>query len=171
MCNTRIKRGQQPYQHSTMTDATGNEVHWVVGQRILVSCPSSKHHGRYAHITDVSRKRLGLLFEDGRPGKFIDKSRAVIVNDPSVASPSTVIDNAPVTPQGRPHVTNNNGDRDMTELSRLLDHMAFTVATLISSNAEDPATVSRTLEDFQIAVRDNTRIISRRRRERSQGPN
>jgi hypothetical protein len=153
-----------------MTDATADEVNWIIGQRILVSCPKSKHHGRYAHITDISRLRLGLSFEDGRPGKFIDKSRAVIVNDPPVVIP-TLADNAPVTPSASQHVTNSNGDRDMTELSRLLDHMAFTVATLISSNAEDPAVVSRTLEDFQTAVRDNTMVISRRRRERNQGPN
>jgi hypothetical protein len=53
------------------------------------------------------------------------------------------------------------------ELTRLLEHMAFTAATLISSNADDPAHVSRSLRMFQDSVRDNTRMLQRTRRNNS----
>ncbi len=86
-------------------------------------------------------------------------------------NPSLTGGNQPSARPARPVVTSNVADRDMTELSRLLDHMAFTVATLISSNAEDPTVVSKTLAEFQAAVRDNTRLISQQKRERDQGHN
>jgi hypothetical protein len=75
---------------------------------------------------------------------------------------------APPTRQG---LSSDAAESNMTELSRLLDHMAFTAATLISSNAEDPDMMSKTLADFQAAVRDNTRLISQQRRNRNQGIN
>ena len=175
-----------------MTDAAGNDVTWRVGQRIHITCQRSKHYGRYATVTDISRSRLGLSFEDGRSGKFIDQSRAFIVAEPPATALAVTATgpagagNPHVTPRVIPTVVRNDGDhhmvsigstptaspmrlsglgndvdRDVTELTRLLDHMAFTIATLISSNAEDPALVSRTLADFQEAVQDNTMLISR----------
>jgi hypothetical protein len=185
-----------------MEDATGNEVTWATGQRIRVTCPKSKHYRRYAVVTAVLRLRLAVTFEDGRPGKFIDKSRAAIVDrPPSIVTETAASNRSSRTHSMRPAVIHDNGDhdmiivgnpapdipateqsrednprtngsnRDMTELTRLLDHMAFTVATLISSNADDPTVVSSTLAEFQAAVRDNTRMISQQRRDRDQGLN
>jgi hypothetical protein len=126
---------------------------WEIGQRIRVTCRNSKHFGRYGIITDVYRWRLGIRFEDGRPGKFVDKIRAVIVG------------NMP-QPQEATMQTENMED-NVGELTRLLEHMAFTAATLISSNADDPAHVSRSLRMFQESVRDNTRMLQRTRRNNS----
>jgi hypothetical protein len=194
-------------QQTTMAEAPDHGVTWLTGQRVRVNCSRSKHYGRYGTITAISRSRLALTFEDELPGKFIDKSRAVIVATASPLVTTTVVDRPRLSPPERPAVVrddfdhdmilvgntsvnptvsvgnppsshpirpgvhSNVADRDMTELSRLLDHMAFTVATLISSNAEDPAVVSKTLAEFQAAVRDNTRLISQQRRERDQGSN
>jgi hypothetical protein len=50
---------------------------WFVGQRIQVTCTRSKHFGRFATVIKVHRTRLlELEFEDGRPGKNIDRVRA-----------------------------------------------------------------------------------------------
>jgi hypothetical protein len=93
----------------------------------------------------------------------------IIVGNPSADIP-TGSGNPTAATSRRSAVASNDPDRNMTKLSKLLDHMDFTVATLISSNADDPGVVpSRTLADFQAAVRDNTRLISQQQRDQDQG--
>jgi hypothetical protein len=65
----------------------------------------------------------------------------------------------------------DDGEEEVTELSRLLEHMAFTAATLISSHGDDPGRVERTLAEFSTAVRNNTRIITQQRQEHTLPPN
>jgi hypothetical protein len=126
---------------------------WAIGQRIRVTCRRSKHYGRYGSITHVHRTRLGVDFEDPRPGSFIDMSRARIV------------DEVPPPGQERMVVEPDDGEDEVTGLSRLLEHMTFTAATLISSHRDDPARVERTLAEFSTAVHNNTRIIAQQRQD------
>jgi hypothetical protein len=137
-----------------MADTTDSDVDWRVGQRIRVTCSRSKHYGRYGVVTNVYRTRLGVSFEDGRSGKFCDKSRAAIVDAP----PAPGLERMVVEP--------DDGEDEVTELSRLLEHMAFTAATLISSHGDDTARVEQTLNEFLAAVRRNIRTITRQRQRR-----
>jgi hypothetical protein len=129
------------------------EPQWAIGQRIQVTCRRSKHYGRYGSITHVHRTRLGVKFEDPRPGSFINMSRARIV------------DEEPPPAAARMVVEPDDGEEEVTELSWLLEHMVFTAATLISSNGDDPARVERTLAEFSTTVRNNTRIITQQRQD------
>jgi hypothetical protein len=106
-------------------------------------------------ITHVHRTRLGVKFEDPIPGSFIDMSRARIVNEepPPNAARMVVVE------------PDDGEEKEVTKLSRLLEHKAFTAATLISSNGDNPARVERTLAEFSTAVRNNTRIITQQRQD------
>jgi hypothetical protein len=75
---------------------------------------------------------------------------------------------AAVPPPGREKmvVKPDEDEDEATDLSRLLEHLAFTAATLISSHGDDTARIERTLNEFSAAVRRNTRTITRQRQRR-----
>jgi hypothetical protein len=145
--------------------AEENDPVWRPGQRIKVTCPRCRHFGRYAVITQVYNVRLGVAFEDGEPGSFVDKSRASLVVGPLRAARAL---RQPAVAARQPAVDVNmatfSADDGVTELSHLLEHLAFTPATLISSTADDPDLNQRTLDSFQVSVRDNARRMGNQQR-------
>jgi hypothetical protein len=80
------------------------------------------------------------------------------------------VDEVPPPGQERMVVEPDDGKDEVTELSRLLEHMAFTAATLISSHGDDPARVERTLAAFSTAVCNNTRLITQQRQDHTLRP-
>jgi hypothetical protein len=47
-----------------------------IGDHIHVTCQRPRHYGWYAVVTTVHITRLSVVFDDGLPGQFVDRSRA-----------------------------------------------------------------------------------------------
>ena len=60
-----------------------------VGSRIIVTYEGSKHQNRTAIVEKVQKNRYSVIFEDGKPGKFVTIGHAAII---SSSSSSTAID-------------------------------------------------------------------------------
>jgi hypothetical protein len=128
---------------------------WRIGQLIQFTCLNSRHFGRCGVITQVCNVRLRVAFEDGEPGSFVAKSRASLVAE---------LPRAARTPR-RPWEVESDEDEDgATDLSQLLEHLAFTAAALILSHGDDAARIRRTLNEFTATVCRNTRALSRQQR-------
>jgi hypothetical protein len=50
---------------------------WQKGDRFHVTCLQSRHYGRYGAVIGVSETRLTVVFDDRRPGQFIDRGMVV----------------------------------------------------------------------------------------------
>jgi hypothetical protein len=79
-------------------------------------------------------------------------------------SRARIVNEEPPPTAARMVVEPDDVEEEVTELSGLLEHMAFTAATLISSDGDDPARVERALAEFATAVHNNTRTITQQRR-------
>jgi hypothetical protein len=62
----------------------GEERYWDTGDlwekvdRFGVTCPRSKHFGRYGSVIGVSKKRLWVVFDDiKKPGSFVERTMVV----------------------------------------------------------------------------------------------
>jgi hypothetical protein len=89
----------------------------------------------------MGKTRLHVKFDHGHIGKFIDWRDAEITGvSISVAS--------------NDNTSTNSGD-DVEQLSQLLEHMAFTTATLISSEHSNPQRMEHLLHAFERQVRNH----------------
>jgi hypothetical protein len=107
----------------------------------------SKHYGHTARITGMGKTRLHVEFDNGHIGKFIDWRDAELTNVHS--NNITPVDNDTVA-------TEPNID----QLSQLLEHMAFTTATLISSEHGNSERIDHLLHAFDRQVRTHTDTLT-----------
>jgi hypothetical protein len=137
----------------------GDRDGWFVGERVQVTCRESKHYRRYGTVTKVHRVRLEVKFEDEGPGMYVDKIRASPAplrrirpnrrNTPSSPNERVVIEASPM----------QHDNNDVSELTRILEHLAFTAASLILSEADDNER-TRAQDAFQASVRNNIQMLS-----------
>jgi hypothetical protein len=122
-----------------------------IGDRVKCVNTRSKHYAHTALVVGMGKTRLNVEFENGHNGKFIDWRDAELIIPPV----------EPVTTNGvNPSSSNIEGNSDIDQLTSLLDHLAFTTATLISSNHEDPRQMTRLLDLFDRSVREHTNLIA-----------
>jgi hypothetical protein len=117
-----------------------------INDRVKCVNPRSKHYGHIAIINSMGKTRLNVTFEGGHVGKFIDWRDAQLASRP--LTPVVITQSSP----------DNNTDLD--QLSSLMEHLAFTSATVISSNYADPQHMENLLTQFDRAVRTNARTIA-----------
>jgi hypothetical protein len=99
----------------------------------------------------MGKNRLHVEFDNGHVGKFIDWRDAELVPTNDIAASSDI------------NAATSTNDNDIGELSQLLEHMAFTTATLISSERGNPARIGRLLHVFDQQVRTHTDTLSNAR--------
>jgi hypothetical protein len=114
----------------------------------------------------MGKARLHVEFENGHIGKFIDWRDAQLSprdsSNDNVPSPSI---RTTTTSQSEPTVDNS----DVEQLTGLMEHMAFTSATVLSSNYADTQRMEELLTLFDRAVRDNARTIVNARQQSDGG--
>ena len=140
-----------------------------VGDRIQVINTGSKHYDRKASIVKVGNRRLTVSFDrdDPRPGMYVDFDDARklgIVRTQDTSTPAVDMHNSHAT--GLTDTTSERDD-DLGELTRLLEHLAFTSATLISSRFDDPERMESLMLSFSQQVRLTTRTMASSRNNNS----
>jgi hypothetical protein len=97
-----------------------------VGDYINVSSSRSKHYNRTGTITSLGLRRITVSFDDRLPGSYVDYSHASKIDQqPSdTASDETEKDKEPEAP---------TSSKLPDETARLLEHLAFTAAAIVSS--------------------------------------
>jgi hypothetical protein len=111
----------------------------------------SKHYGHTARIIGMGTTRLHVEFDNAHAGKFIDWRDAELTGNRNDADTSS-------------NDTNNTAnDDDLSQLSQLLEHMAFTTATLISSEHGNSQRMEHLLTAFdrQVRVHADTMALAR----------
>jgi hypothetical protein len=92
--------------------------------------PRSKHYGHTAKVIGMGKTRLNVTFDNGHVGKFIDWRDATLVVRPNDhVSTTPTINTTSTTRSSFEDITNN-----LDQLTTLMEHLAFTSATVISSN-------------------------------------
>jgi hypothetical protein len=121
--------------------------------------PRSKHYGHTAKVIGMGKTRLNVTFDNGHVGKFIDWRDATLVVRPNDhVSTTPTINTTSTTRSSFEDITNN-----LDQLTTLMEHLAFTSATVISSNYADSQHMEALLTQFDQAVRANTRNIAHAR--------
>jgi hypothetical protein len=122
-----------------------------------VKCIStrSKHYGHTATVIGMGRAQLHVEFDNGHVGKFIDFPDAKLTK--------RIEDSPPVTHNVSGSSERPNDNDTIGQLTTLLEHMAFTTATLISSNHSDSQGMATLLDSSDHAVRDHTHTITNTR--------
>jgi hypothetical protein len=140
--------------------------------RVKCVNPRSKHYGHTASVNGMGKTRLNVTFENGHVGQYIDWRDAELVSRPSElastpVSPSSTPGNRSSTPVTRS--SSEDANTDLDQLTSLMEHLAFTSATVISSNYADPQHMEDLLTQFDRAVRNNARNIASTRRATTNG--
>jgi hypothetical protein len=114
-----------------------------------VKCKNSrsKHYGHSGQVIGMGRTRLHIAFDNGHVGKFINWRDAELVRRPIQANVPTVSTEAVNTD-------------DLGLLTTLLEHMAFTAATVISSDHGDPLRMENLLASFDRQVRSHANTLA-----------
>jgi hypothetical protein len=99
----------------------------------------------------MGKNRLHVEFDNGHVGKFIDWRDAELTN---IRSDATTTSN---------DTTNTPNDDDIGQLSHLLEHMAFTTATLISSEHGNSQRMGQLLNAFDRQVRIHATTLANAR--------
>jgi hypothetical protein len=137
-----------------------------IHDRVKCINPRSKHYGHTARVTGMGKARLHVEFENGHVGKYIDWRNAQLSpqdNRNSNATSASV--RTTTTSQSEPSTTTN----DLEQLTNLMEHLAFTSATVISSNYADTPRMEELLTLFDRTVRDNARMIANTRGQSHKG--
>jgi hypothetical protein len=102
----------------------------------------------------MGKTRLSVAFDNGHVGKFLDW------RDADIHTPNDVHNETPTINTN--HVSCDNDD--IAQLTDLLEHMAFTAATIISSKHDDPSHMQQLLESFNrsVCVHADTLAVSHR---------
>jgi hypothetical protein len=111
-----------------------------IDDRVTCNNPRSKHYGHTARIIGMGKARLHVEFDHGHVGKFLDW------RDVEIFTPLL-----PATPATQP---------DIGQLTTLLEHMAFTAATVISSEHGDSQNMENLLTSFDRQVRDHANALA-----------
>jgi hypothetical protein len=125
-----------------------------IGDRVKCINPWSKHYAHTACVIGMGKVRLNVEFENGHNGKFIDWRDAELISPPVKPVASNTADCM------SPPSVNVEQNDDIEQLTNLLDHLAFTTATLISSNHGDPGQMTRLLDSFDRLVQEHTNLIA-----------
>jgi hypothetical protein len=115
----------------------------------------------------MGKARLNVEFENGHIGKFIDWQDGELLERPQpmrARTPVPVPTQAPTTssPQNPPP------NDDVSDLTMLLQHMAFKSAIVISSEYENSQRMDQLLVLFERAVRNNVLTLSTNNRQHSE---
>jgi hypothetical protein len=130
-----------------------------IGDHVKCVNPRSKHYAHTALVIGMGKARLNVEFENGHIGKFIDWRDAELISPPV----------EPVATNNlRPSSGNVEANDDIGQLTDLLDHLAFTSATLISSKHGNPRQMSRLLDSFDRSVREHANLIAGTRNRNNQ---
>jgi hypothetical protein len=137
-----------------------------INDRVKCVNPRSKHYGHTASVIGMGKARLNVAFENGHVGKFIDWRDAELLSRPT--------DNASTTPSIQDTTSTSaspseHAATDLQQLTSLMECMAFTSATVISLNSEDPERMKELLTQFDRAVRVNVRNIANMRQANHDG--
>jgi hypothetical protein len=89
--------------------------------------PRSKHYGHTARVIGMGKTRLSVEFDHGHIGKFLYWRDVEIFVPPQ--TPRVIV--PPRNPQTPRSTT--TAESDIGQLTTLLEHMAFTAASVISS--------------------------------------
>jgi hypothetical protein len=106
-----------------------------INDRVKCVNPRSRHYGHTASVIGMGKTRLSVTFKNGHVGKFIDWRDAQLVSrtNNNVSTATSTNDTTPAT-RSPPEPTT----ADLEQLTSLMEHLAFTSATVISSNYSDP---------------------------------
>jgi hypothetical protein len=102
--------------------------------------PRSKHYGHTARVIGMGKARLHVEFERGHVGKFLDWRDAELI--------------VPLLP------IDTTTSPDVDQLTTLLEHMAFTTATVISSDHGNSQRMENLLTLFNQQVRDHVNVLA-----------
>jgi hypothetical protein len=130
-----------------------------IGDRVKCVNPRSKHYAHTALVIGMGKARLNVEFENGHIGKFIDWRDAELISPPVEPVANNNL---------RPSSGNVEANDDIGQLTDLLDHLAFTSATLISSNHGNPRQMTRLLDSFDRSVREHANLIAGTRNRNNQ---
>jgi molybdopterin-guanine dinucleotide biosynthesis protein A len=97
----------------------------------------------------MGKARLHVAFDNGHVGKFIDWRDAELNNTRVPTKVAQVSTDTPVTT-----------DDDIEQLTHLLEHMAFTAASVISSEHGNPRRMEHLLTFFERKVRDHANALA-----------
>jgi hypothetical protein len=92
---------------------------FLLQDRIAVTSKRSKNFGRTGTVISLGLRRITVDFDDELPGKYVDYSHATTIETNDVPREQSI--------------QTDNSDKDTDEISRLLEHLAFTTAITISS--------------------------------------
>jgi hypothetical protein len=137
-----------------------------INDRVKCINPRSKHYGHTACVIGMGKARLLVEFENGHIGKFIDWRDATLISHGNNSNnvPSTSGHTTPTATSER-----GNDLSDIGQLTSLMEHMAFTSATVILSNYSDTQRMETLLDLFDRAVWDNARTIANTRQQADGG--
>jgi hypothetical protein len=113
---------------------------YSINDRVRCTNPRSKHYGHTARVIGMGKARLHVEFDNGHVGKFLDWRDVKII----------------VPPLPVPVDTHS----DIGQLTTLLEHMAFTAATIISSEHGDSQNMESLLDSFNRQVRGHTTALA-----------
>jgi hypothetical protein len=111
--------------------------------------PRSKHYGHTVRVIGMGKAQLYVAFDNGHAGKIIDWRDAELNNTRVPTKVAQVSTDTPVTT-----------DDDFKQLTHLLEHMAFTAATVISSEHGNPCRMEHLLTLFEPKVRDHANALA-----------
>ena len=127
-----------------------------LNDRVKCVNPRSKHYGHTATVIGMGKTRLNVTFDHGHVGKLLDWRDATLITRPNDTIPTIPVINMTSTTRS----SSNDIANDLDQLSSLMEHLAFTSATVISSTYANPQHMEALLTQFDQAVRANARMIA-----------
>jgi hypothetical protein len=125
-----------------------------INDHVKCKNPRSKHYGHTGHVTGMGKARLFVQFDNGHIGQFIDWRDAELIERPIEA----------IVPTASTEAVDTDGE-DIEQLTTLLEHMAFTAATVISSDHGNSHRMENLLASFDRQVRSHTNSLASTRRD------
>jgi hypothetical protein len=107
----------------------------------------SKHCGHTVRVIGMGKTRLNVEFDNGHVGKFIDWRDAELTKTRFPTNVATISTD-----------TTTTADDNIQQLTHLLEHMAFTAATVISSEHGNSRRMEHLLTLFERQVRDQANV-------------
>jgi hypothetical protein len=120
-----------------------------INDHVKCKNPRSKHYGHTACVIGMGKARLHVAFNNGQVGKAVDWRDSELNNTRVPTKVAQVSAGTPVTT-----------DDNIEQLTHLLEHMAFTAATVISSKHGNPRRMEHLLTSFEQKVRDHANALA-----------
>jgi hypothetical protein len=113
-----------------------------INDHVKCKSPRSRHYGHTGRVTGMGKARLVVQFDNGHIGQFIDWRDAELIRRPI----------QPIVPAASTEAIDTDG-KDIEQITTLLEHMAFTAATVISSDLGNSRRMENLLASFDRQVR------------------